>query len=119
MTTLGTEYRGDTVVYDGVATVGGSAVNLTGCTLRMTAKNRRQDTDAQAVFVLSSPSDGIAIVSAAAGTFTVTLVPADTLAMPAARNLEFDLQITDATGQVFTADSGILPIALDASITTP
>lgn len=71
---------GTLVVLDCIAKLehAGTVVNLTGKTLRFTAKRKSTDADAVAVITKSSPSSGIAITGASAGEFTVTLDAADT-----------------------------------------
>lgn len=112
-------YRGDTWELDGTVTAAaGGAQNLTGCKLWFTAKRSRSDADVSAVFQLSSPSGGIAIVSAAAGTFRITVSPPHTSGLTAKAVLYYDLQLEDASGNVYTLDSGTLTVNLDVTVTT-
>lgn len=60
----------------------GAAVNLTGKTLRLSVKKSARDSDVNAVMALASPSTGITIVDAAAGTATITVGPANTSTLP-------------------------------------
>lgn len=75
----------------------GTAVNLTGGTLRMTAKWKYSDLDASAVFQISSPSSGITVTDAANGKANFTIARAKTTSLPSHQvNLYYDLQLTDS-----------------------
>ena|SRR6185369_720657 len=92
----------------------GAVENLTNGSLYFTAKWQETDTDLAAVFQLHTPSSGVTILSAAAGTANVT-IPAsatDIAAIPYNTvNLFYDIKYTDASGAAFTVLSGNLNIA--------
>src|SRR5438034_3432 len=112
--------RGDTLVFTAAILQSGAAFNLTGCTVRMTAKWGFADADGAAVFARTSPSTGIYLGTPAAGIATVTLVPANTASLPAAIViLKWDLQVTDGSAHVYTVASGDLVVNPDVSVTTP
>lgn len=107
--------RGDTGKWSVVVTdLAAAVIDLTGCTLRMAlwstkpAVSVSADTDAD--LVLSSPTDGIEITSAAEGEIEITISAAqsEALARPA---YAFDLQVTNSDDEVFTAASGLLTIS--------
>lgn len=115
-----TMYRGDTVIFSGTATAAaGGAQDLTGCTLRFVAKKSKRDTDGNAIISLSSPSSGVAIVSAAGGTYTVTIPPSSTSSLTKPEYLFYNLQLTDGTGRVYTVDTGTITVNMDVAVTTP
>ncbi len=112
--------RGDTNTYTGTVTDStGAVVNLTGCTLRFTAKLNRTDADNATGAIKKYTGSGITHVNAAAGTYRITLSPSDTSALTAATLYFWDLQLTDGSGAVFTCDKGTLTITLDVGVTTP
>lgn len=112
--------RGDTNTYTGtVLDSSDAAVNLTGCTLRFTAKLARSDADDATGVITKTTGSGITHVNAAAGTYRITLDPEDTDALTAATLYWWDLQLTDGSGGVFTVGSGTLTMTTDVGVTTP
>ncbi len=112
--------RGDTSIFGLTVTQSGAAYNLTGATIRMTAKWNLADADGSAVFFRTSPSTGISITSAAGGLATITLSAANTSSLPATPvNLFYDVQVTDGSSNPFTVQDGILTVLPDVSVTTP
>lgn len=112
--------RGDTYVFTLNVIQSGAAYNLTGSTVRMTAKRDYNDADGSATFTRSSPSTGIVLTSPTLGIATVTISPASTSSLPAAEViLYYDIQVTDSSGNVFTVVDGLLKVLPDVSITTP
>lgn len=108
--------HGDTTVINGHATLNGGAVNLTGCSLWFTVKNAVTDTDAAAVFQLTSPASGITIASGPAGRFQITIAPAYTSGLPyVVIPLVYDLQMKDVSGNVSTLISGALTVVPDVT----
>ena len=100
----------------------GNSVSLTGGTLRMTAKWNVTDTDANAVFSVYSPSNGISFISAVAGTATVTIASSLTnmASIPFHRiDLPYSIDLTTAAGQKFTVMYGTLTVLPDANRTYP
>ena len=112
--------RGDTFVFTVTVAQAGAAYNLTGSTMRMTAKWNYTDADNQAVFTCTSPSNGIVLTTPASGIATVTVAPSKTSSLPANPVfLYYDIQVTDGSGNVYTVVDGILTVNPDVSITTP
>lgn len=112
--------RGDTYIFDSAVVLNGEAVDITGCSFRVTAKYSYTEDDAEAVFIkTSNPVDGITILSAPDGSLRTQLAPADTNGLPSHQvDLVYDLQMLDATGNVFTLQRGILTVVPDVSLTT-
>lgn len=92
------------------------AVNLTGATLWFTVKYSPTDSDSDAVIrKVSSSGGGIAIVSAAAGTATITLEPVDTQGITLAQTIRghflgpmmhWELTVLEADGSLWAVDQG-------------
>ena len=99
---------------------GGSAINLTGALgIRMTACTDPYNPAGTNVFTKTVGS-GITVVTPASGTFTVTVLPADTSAQPPAiLPLYYDIQVTDSAGVITTVYRGIITLIPDQSITSP
>ena len=113
-------HRGDTFQFTLTVTQNNAAFNLTSATIRMTAKWRYDDADVDAVFTVSTSTSGIVITNAAGGLATVTLVPSKTSSLPANRvDLYYDIQVTDASNNVYTVTDGTLIVLPDVSVTTP
>lgn len=115
MKTLLSVPRGDTRKWDvRVRDLRGAVLNLTGCTLRMafypTKPSIAVTTDGDAALVLSSPSGGITIVTAATGEVLVTISAAQSLALTSPSYV-FDCQVTNGSGEIFTAASGTLTVS--------
>lgn len=111
--------RGDTYAFNLTVTQAGSAFNLTGASVRMTAKWAYTDPDSDAVFVRTVGS-GIGFLSASGGLATVTIAPANTSSLPGnSVNLVYDIQVTDVSDNIYTIVDGILTVLPDVSITTP
>ncbi len=111
--------RGDTASYAGVATLNGGAYNLTGASLRFTAK--RSTTDADSAAVLSKTiGAGIVVTDAAAGKYRIDFAPGDTSGMiePIAP-LVFDVQLRTAAAEVYTLLTGYIWVVPDVSRTAP
>ena len=109
-------WRGDTEVFDAAITVSGVAVNITGCTLRFTAKQSMQDSDADAVFQLITPVE-IVITNGPGGLCTITVASADTSGVTQAIRCYCDLQLVDTLGNVSTTATGTLLIKIDVTET--
>ncbi len=95
----------------------GNVLNLTGASLKLTAKKALSDADATAVFQLTTlPSGGIVITDAAIGLVTPTFQPANTSGLSAGTwVLRWDLQVTKADGSIFTAYYGPLTVVPDVT----
>jgi len=105
--------RGDTAYLDITVTLTNEAATLDGCTLTFTAK--REFTDAQSAAVIEKDtSDGITVTGDL--TATVKILPADTSGLEAdSVVLQYDVQLTDATPDTFTVDSGTLTVNPDVT----
>lgn len=115
-------FRGDKYQRTMAVIQNGRYFDLTDYTIRMTFKWSFDDADADAVFVLSSPSDGITITSATTGEFQFTIYPADTINLPSHTvSLIYDAQITDNndSNNVYTVSYGRLLVLPDSSVTVP
>jgi hypothetical protein len=96
----------------------GDALDLTGCTLRFTAKRRRTDAQAAAVISKVTPTQ-IALATqsgATLGTATLTIDAADTASLEAMRiDLLYDVELVTATGKKYTTETGTLTINPDVT----
>ena len=91
--------------------------DLTGYKIWMTAKREWTDTDAQAVFQITSVGGQIVLVGPAAdGLIDVTPLPASTLSLVADTTLKYDIQIANATGtRVYTVRKDELLVELEST----
>lgn len=110
-----TMVRGDTYKFSGRVILNGVPVNLTDCVLRMTAKYKATDPENQAVFSLSTANPlEILVTSAVNGEFSVTIASNRTSGLPGfTTRLYYDIQLTDATGAIFTVLRGTLTVIPD------
>lgn len=136
MATL-TATRGDSKTWAMTFTTpGGSAYDLAGCSVRFTVKRSARHTDAQAVLrqywsegdesgiSLTDPATGLAS-SLAAGILYRT-IPAEESAAAFQPNYAndddlvyvYDVQLTDADGDVTTVETGTLTVSLDVTQAT-
>jgi hypothetical protein len=107
--------HGDTAEFDSVIANAAGPINLTGATIRFTAKASYEDLDAAAIVNIVSPTD-ITIVNAAAGMVHIRIPPAATSAIPnVLRRLAFDLSVTKGADK-WTVDSGQLIINPEVAI---
>lgn len=114
--------RGDTPLWDMVVTqADGSAFNLAGWTIRMTAKRSPDDADADAVFQLSTVAGTITITSAAGGLATAQPLRTATNTLTEDTGVFWDIQVAKdgAPDQTFTVDNGTLLIQRDITRTAP
>ncbi len=110
--------RGDTTIFRAtVRDADGVALNLTGKTIRFTAKYGIADADAAAVIAKTTPT-GVVITDAAAGICEVRLVTTDTSTLTATYDLVWDLQVADGSSTQ-TVDSGVLRVEMDATRASP
>ena len=110
-------WRGDTEVFDAAITEGGVAVDISGCSLRFTAKRNLNDTDAEAIFQKRTGGSGIVITNGVAGLCSITVASADTASVTQAIRCYCDLQLVDTFGNVSTTATGTLLIKLDVTET--
>jgi len=110
--------RGDDEILDlAFKDPAGAALNITGATgIWFTAKRSSLDDDIDAL-IQKSLGAGIAVVSAPAGTATVTINAADTTGIDPT-TLVWDAQIKDAAGKVRTAAKGTLKVVHDVTRAT-
>lgn len=109
--------RGDDFVMNLAVILDGEPVDLTGCTLKMTAKYDPKDSDVNAVFQLTNGS-GITITSATSGLATITIAANKTSTLPASKTILYvDIQLTQADTSVKTIYYGKLIIVPDVTVT--
>lgn len=111
--------RGDTNVYTGTATADGVAIDITGSTMRFTAKNDPSDADGSALISETTTGGGITLVTPASGVYRITLAPGDTTGLTVSSVLHYDVQLTTAGGAVYTLCKGHFTIVGDISVTQP
>lgn len=88
--------RGDTPIWDlAVLDTTGAPLNLTGYTIRMTAKTDIDDTDAEAVFQLSTVSGEIVVTNAAGGLATIQPLRSSTDTLTTDITVYCDVQIAE------------------------
>lgn len=110
--------RGDTYQFDAVIILNGTPVDLTGGTVRMTAKWAVGNTDGNAVFQLSSAVSGITVTDPTSGEISVTIASSLTTSLPAKKvELPYDIQYVDSGGNVYTVLYGTLTVVPDVTIT--
>ena len=109
-------WRGDTEIFDAAITVSGVATNITGCSLKFTAKRSLSDTDANAVFQLDKPTE-ILITNGPAGLCEINVASLDTSALLVPTLCYCDLQLVDTFGNVSTTATGTLMIKVDVTRT--
>lgn len=111
--------RGDSYPFTVDVKNNGNPVNISGFLFRMTAKYAISNSDAQAVFTLTSPTD-IVTTDAVNGKLLVTVPPSATTALqPRVYRLQYDIQMYNDPQTIYTICSGILLVSPDCSITTP
>jgi hypothetical protein len=104
--------RGDTYKFNAGAVLNGAPVDLTGKTLKMTAKFAPTDTAGQAVFTLSTSNPAeILVTSASGGLFTVTISSSKTTTLPFfLTRLYYDIEMSDGAGVINTLLQGTLNV---------
>jgi hypothetical protein len=108
-----TVFAGDDQLWDVYVTKNGAPLSLAGMTAAtFLVKNSIDDPDGGAL-ITKTLAVGIAVVDAAGGHLTVTLLAADTVLM-ANRSLACALKIKDALGLTHTVYSGPLEIVRPA-----
>ncbi len=110
--------RGDTIGLNVAVSAGGTVYPLVGVKMWFTAKNSYNDPDSSAVFQKTIGS-GIVITNTTLGLATVTIDPTDTYGLPSSKTLlVYDLQVEDASGNVYTVASGNLIVLPDVTRST-
>lgn len=108
-----TMYRGDTGRWPFAVAEDGSATNLTGGSLVFTVK--RAYTDSGYV-IRRTIGDGITVTSASGGSIVVSLPPSATADLPPyPSQFVWDLQLTEADGDVWTVARGNLFVEPDVT----
>ena len=97
-----TQVQGDALVMIGQVVDGYSALNITGCTMKITFRDSPQSGN---ILLTSS----VSAVVATNGTFRVRISSAKMQIFSVGRYY-FDIQLTDGNGDTYTVDSGILVI---------
>ncbi len=112
-----TTYRGDTFAFEVTVTNAGNPINVTGYDFRMTAKYAVSDPDSNAVFSITSPGN-ILLTNPSVGLVTVVVPSTATSSLKTGQTyrLQYDIQMYDNPGVVYTVASGILHILPDCSI---
>lgn len=114
--------RGDTPIWDlAVLDADGAPLDLTGWTIRMTAKRSIDDADADAVFQLSTVDNTIRVTNAAGGLAEMQPLRSSTSSLTTDLTVIWDVQIAKdgSPDQTFTVDSGELMINRDVTRTAP
>lgn len=88
---------------------GYDALDLTGASIKFTAKMSPSDPQGEAV-IEKTNGDGITIVSATDGQITVDFIPADTADAEELLPITFDIEVTTSTSEVYTVQRGVLTI---------
>jgi hypothetical protein len=114
-------FRGDDESFDvSVYEVDGTTpVDLTGATLRFTAKRRVSDADLDAVIELTTDDGTITVTNAGQGKARLDVPAAQTFDLTRDLRLLWDLQITDIADKVRTVATGDLIIRRDVTRTVP
>ena len=109
--------RGDSFKFVLDIDIDGSPYNLTGTTMKMTAKWSHSDSDANALFQ-KTIGDGITYTDAANGQAQIILAPADTISLPPQIVvLQYDVELTDGSS-VYTVARGDLAVLPDVTVGT-
>jgi hypothetical protein len=114
--------RGDTPIWRIVVTdYDGSPFNLAGYTIRMTAKRDVNDSDADAVFQLSTTDGTITITDAAGGIAQAQPERSSTDTLTNDIAVYWDVQLAEdgAPNVTYTVDNGTLQIVRDITRTAP
>ena len=119
MTFLAISRGSSAVVQTSIANL--ASTGLAGCTFWFTAKYRATDADTLAVFQKLNASFTVTSVGSltAPGVVLVTIQPADTASIPEyTKLLHWDIQMKDASANIYTVDSGMLRINADITQAT-
>lgn len=114
--------RGDTPPWDITVTeADGTPFNLSGWTIRMTAKRDPGDSDADAVFQLSTAAGTITITDAAGGLATAQPLRASTNTLTTDLTVFWDVQVAKdgSPDETYTVDNGTLLIQRDITRAAP
>ena len=105
--------RGETKIVTGTIEQDGAALDITGASIAFSVKWAY--TDAANIFQLTVGS-GITVNSAPAGTVTITIAASNTSTLPLSTvNLKYDIQLTEAGGNVYVVARGDLVVEPNVS----
>jgi hypothetical protein len=110
--------RGDTLTFDVYATRAEAAINLAGAKAWFYVKKETRDSDDDAVISYDTVADplGIRVVDAALGLLRVTILPAESVNLPATY-LPYDVQLRESDGTITTIAKGFIEVDRDSTIT--
>ena len=113
--------RGDTPVWEITVTENGAPFDLTGYTIRMTAKRNMNDSDADAVFQLSTDAGTITITNAAGGIAQARPLRSDTSDLTTDVTVFVDVQIAEdgSPDVTYTVFNDTLLVQRDVTRTAP
>ena len=104
--------RGDTAQLNATVKTGSSVFDLTGATVKFTAKQNISDS---AALFQKTIGGGITVTNASQGALSIEIAPADTVTLTDESSLlVWDLEITRGS-QVFTVAHGDLGVTLDVT----
>jgi hypothetical protein len=104
--------RGDTAQLNATVKTGSSVFDLTGATVKFTAKQNISDS---AALFQKTIGGGITVTNASQGALSIEIAPADTVTLTDESSLlVWDLEITRGS-QVFTVAHGDLRVTLDVT----
>lgn len=110
--------RGDSFQFTTTVTLNGSALDISGYSVWVTAKRQKSDLDAAAIFQLTKAGGAITVGGAGNNVATTTIPPASTASLTADTVLYYDVQIESPGGKVDTVAEGVLTIGLDVTQTS-
>lgn len=111
-------YRGDDREFTFTLTEDGGPMDLTGASLRFTAKRAASDADLVAVITKTTASGIVTDADPTTGIAVATVAMADTTALNRTTTLVWDLQVTRG-GRTRTVLTGTLLVRIDTSHTAP
>lgn len=110
-------WRGDTELFTATITESGAPVDITGCSLKFTAKRSLADSDADAVFQRATGGSGIAITNGPGGIAQIAIASSNTSSLTVPTLCYCDLQLVDTFGNVSTTATGTILIKVDVTRT--
>lgn len=102
-------HRGDTIVLQVPVTRNAAALDVTGATFVLTAKQWKTDVTP----LIQKTGAAIVVPTPANGIVYITILPADTLAFEDTILLNTDVEMTESSGRVTTVAHGTLEILMD------
>ncbi len=110
-----TIYRGEKKTWTCTVTSGGTALDLTGATIRFAVRDAYPPSSIIAdgdALISKSTASGITITNEAGGIFTLTLLKADTNTL-ACGDYQYGIEYENASGGPFVIDQGTFTIDPD------